>query len=304
MKVPNIVRTLANIALLLALVYGVVLALLFIFQSRLLYFPEIGRGIAVTPRAAGLDFEDVWLDVEPEVRLHAWYVPHQRPKGVALILHGNAGSIALRIDWLRMFRELGYASLVVDYRGYGASSGSPSERGTYADAQAAWDHLVRARGWQARDIVILGESLGGAVAAWLAARTTPRALILQSAFTSVPDVAAGIYPIFPVRWISRFSYDTRAALGATDVPVLIAHSRSDEIIPFRHGQLLYEAAKGPKRFLELSGGHNDGFIFARREWVQSLAAFLDEAAAAHVSSSAAAASAIAIDAVSPGDSIP
>jgi fermentation-respiration switch protein FrsA (DUF1100 family) len=277
MNATALLRTLANIALLLAIVYGGLLALLYFFQSRLLYFPDLGREVSTTPRTVGLAFDEVWLDVEPHVRLHAWYVPRDRPKGVALILHGNAGSIALRVDWLRMFHELGYASFVVDYRGYGRSTGAPSESGTYADAQAAWDHLVRVRGIPARDVVILGESLGGAIAAWLAARTTPRALILQSAFTSVPDVAAGIYPFFPVRWISRFNYDTRASLREISVPLLVAHSRADEVIPFHHGQSLYAAAREPKRFLELSGGHNEGFIFTRRAWVESLAAFLDAA---------------------------
>ena len=276
MNATGLVRTLANVALLVAIVYGALLALLYVFQSRLLYFPELGRDLPATPRAVGLVFEDVWLDVEPQVRLHAWYVPHARAKGTALILHGNAGSIALRLDWLRMFHELGYASLVIDYRGYGRSTGSPSERGTYADAQAAWNHLVHVRGVDPGDVVILGESLGGAIAAWLAARTAPRALILQSAFTSVPDVAAGIYPFFPVRWISRFSYDTRAFVSACSAPVFVAHSRGDEIIPYEHGRSLYAAAREPKGFLELSGGHNEGFIFARPAWVEALAAFLED----------------------------
>ena len=274
MNATGLLRSIANIALLVAIAYAVILALLFFFQSRLLYYPEIGRTVPTTPRTVGLLFDDVWLDVEPNVKLHAWHVPHPQGKGVVLILHGNAGSIALRVDWLRMFQDLGYASLVVDYRGYGRSSGSPSEQGTYADAKAAWDHLVHVRRYDPRDIVILGESLGGAIAAWLAARTTPRALILQSAFTSVPDVAASIYPVFPVRWISRFDYDTRAYLREVSAPVFVAHSPADEIIPFKHGRALYESAREPKRFLELSGGHNEGFIFARREWVESLATFL------------------------------
>ena len=274
MNATGWLRSIANIALLVAIAYGVILALLFFFQSRLLYFPEIARAAPATPRTVGLMFDEVWLDVEPNVKLHAWHVPHLRGKGVALILHGNAGSIALRVDWLRMFHDLGYASFVVDYRGYGRSSGAPSEEGTYADAKAAWDHLVHVRGYDPRDIVILGESLGGAIAAWLAARTAPRALILQSAFTSVPDVAASIYPVFPVRWISRFDYDTRAYLREVSAPVFVAHSPADEIIAFEHGRALYDAARAPKRFLELRGGHNQGFIFARPEWVEALGSFL------------------------------
>jgi fermentation-respiration switch protein FrsA (DUF1100 family) len=268
-------RMLANIALMLAIVYCALVVLLFVFQSRLLYFPQVGRDVLTTARAVGLDFQDVWLDLEPGVRLHAWYVPREDAKGVALVLHGNAGSIALRIDWLRMFHELGYAALVIDYRGYGRSTGSPSEEGTYADARAAWDYLLGQQGWRPHDIVILGESLGGAIAASLAARTEPRALLLQAAFTSVPEVAQQIYPILPVRWISRYRYDTRAFLNSVSAPVFIAHSRGDEIIPFSHGQALYAAARTPKQFLELSGGHNEGFIFARREWINALSTFLE-----------------------------
>ena len=221
------------------------------------------------------------------VRLHGWFVDRTAPKGVVLILHGNAGSIALRLDWLRMFHELGYASFIVDYRGYGRSSGAPSEQGTYDDARLAWAHLTKARGFVPGDIVLLGESLGGSIAANLAARESPRALILHSAFTSVPDVAAQVYRFLPVRWISRFDYDTRACLGKVRSPVLVAHSPADEIIPYSHGRALYAAAPEPKAFIELAGGHNDGFIFRRREWVAALARFLERAAVQASSSSSA-----------------
>jgi len=268
---------LLNIAMLLAAAYGAIVLLVFVFQARLIYFPDVGRDILLSPRTVGLEFDDVWLDASPGVRLHGWFVHRAQPKGVALILHGNAGSIALRTDWLRMFHELGYASLIIDYRGYGRSTGSPSEQGTYEDARAAWDHLTRDKGWASRDIVIVGESLGGAVAAELASRTTARALVLQSTFTSVPDLATQLYPFLPVRWLSRFDYGTLAYLRAVAVPVLVAHSPADEIVPFSQGRALYEQAREPKRFIELSGGHNEGFIFVRREWIDALAAFLDQA---------------------------
>ena len=146
---------------------------------------------------------------------------------------------------------------------------------SYRDAEAAWSWLTKERKLIAGDIVVLGESLGGAVAAWLAARVKPRALILASAFTSVPDLGSQVYPFLPVRLISRFSYDTRAAIDAVNAPILVAHSRDDDIIPFAHGKALFEAAREPKRFLEMRGGHNDGFIFMRKEWVAQLAAFLE-----------------------------
>jgi fermentation-respiration switch protein FrsA (DUF1100 family) len=267
-------RMLIHIVLAVAAVYAALVVLLFVMQSRLIYYPGIGRDVTTTPRAIGLAYEDVWLDAGEGVRLHGWFVDRAAPKGVALILHGNAGSIALRLDWLRMFHDLGYASFIIDYRGYGRSSGTPSEQGTYDDARLAWAHLTQARGFVARDIVLLGESLGGPIAAYVAARESPRALILHSTFTSVPDVAAQIYRFLPVRWISRFDYDTRAYLGKVRAPVLIAHSPRDEIIPYSHGRALYAIAPEPKAFIELAGGHNDGFIFRRREWVAALASFL------------------------------
>lgn len=265
---------LTTIAAALALGYAALVLLVFVFQARLIYFPEMGRNVPATPLAIGLPFEEVWLEAAPDVRLHGWFVPRSDAKGVALIFPGNAGSIGLRLDWLRMFHDLGYASLIVDYRGYGRSTGAPSEQGTYDDASAAWDHLTRTRGWQPGDVVIVGESLGGAIAAELAARTAPRALVIQSAFTSVPDLAGQIYWFLPVRLISRFSYDTRSYVRSVTAPILIAHSPEDEIIPFTHGRALFEQASEPKAFVELRGGHNEGFLFVRREWVEALGAFL------------------------------
>ena len=265
---------LTTVAAALALGYAALVLLVFVFQARLIYFPEIGRNVPATPLAIGLPFEEVWLEAAPDARLHGWFVPRRDAKGVALIFHGNAGSIGLRLDWLRMFHDLGYASLIVDYRGYGRSTGVPSEQGTYDDASAAWNHLTRTLGWRPGDIVLVGDSLGGAIAAELAARTAPRALVIQSAFTSVPDLAAQIYWFLPVRLISRFSYDTRSFVRRVTAPVLIAHSPQDEIVPFAHGRALFEQAAEPKAFVELRGGHNEGFLFVRPEWVEALEAFL------------------------------
>ncbi len=128
-----------------------------------------------------------------------------------------------------------------------------------------------------RDIVLFGESLGGGVATWLALRHLPRALVLASTFTSVPDLGAQVYPWLPVRWLARIEYKNLERIPRITAPMLIAHSRDDDIIPFSHGQALFGAAHGPKQFLELRGGHNDGFIFARGEWVREVGAFLERA---------------------------
>ncbi len=264
-----------------AIAYGGLALLLFLFQPSLVYYPEIGREIAATPQQAGLPYEDVRLVTADGTALHGWFVPAGNPaRGTVLFLHGNAGNISHRLDSLQMFHRLGYNTLIIDYRGYGKSAGKPDEQGTYRDAAAAWNYLTQTRNISPARIVLFGESLGGAIAAWLASRQAPAALVIASGFTSVPDLAADLYPLLPVRWLSRFSYDTRAFLQASSVPVFIAHSPGDDIIPFRHGRALYEAALGPKRFLELAGGHNTGFIFMRETWVQALGEFMNTHVAA------------------------
>jgi len=257
-----------------ALAYGGVAVLLFFLQDRLAYFPQFGRELQSDPRDRGMDYAALTLATADGERLDAWFVPAPQANVVALILHGNAGNMSHRMDTIAMFHRLGYAVLIVDYRGYGHSTGRPSEEGLYRDAVAAWDYLTRERGVAPGQIVIFGESLGGAVAAWLAARERPGALVLSSVFTSAPELAGDLYPWLPTRWLVRLRYDTRAALEQIHCPVLVAHSPDDEIIPFRHGQLLYAAAAEPKAFLQLAGGHNDGFIFMRPAWVDTLADFL------------------------------
>lgn len=262
----------------LLLAYGGFAALLFLFQDRLAYYPEIGREIHSTPREHGMDFAALTLDTADGERLDAWFVPAPQAHGVVLFLHGNAGNISQRMDSIAMFHRLGYGVLIFDYRGYGRSSGKPSETGLQRDAETAWAHLTGQRGIAPGRIVLFGESLGGAVAARLAARQPPReqpgALVLASVFTSVPDLAADLYPWLPARWLARMRYDTAAALARIHTPVLVAHSPDDEIVPFRHGEKLFQAASAPKAFLRLAGGHNDGFIFMRPEWVETLAGFL------------------------------
>ena len=269
-----------NILIFVAIAYAAIVMVLFLFQSRLVYFPNIGREFSATPQAYGLDFESVNIPTDDGETLHAWWVPAKDARGTILFFHGNAGNISHRIDYLLMFRKLGYATLIFDYRGYGNSTGSPSEAGTDRDAAAAWRWLTQTRGLRPEEIVYVGESLGAAVASGLAVRHPPRALVLLSTFTSVPDLGAKIYPFIPVRLISRYSYDNRAHVRQIKVPVLVAHSRQDDIIPFAHGQEIFLAANEPKQFLEMSGGHNDGFIFMREDWVGVLAAFLERYAGA------------------------
>jgi fermentation-respiration switch protein FrsA (DUF1100 family) len=193
-----------------------------------------------------------------------------------LFFHGNAGNISHRLESLAIFNRLGLDVLMVDYRGYGQSSGRPTEAGTYRDARAAWDWLV-ARGVTPDRIVVFGRSLGGAVGAWLAARpgVRPAGLIVESSFTSGADMARRLYPWLPARLITRLKYPVREYVAASRAPVLIIHSRDDEIIPFDMGRELFEAAPEPKTFFELRGDHNAGFWISRDRYVPALNSFLD-----------------------------
>lgn len=262
------------LGMLLAVYVGLAL-LLFLFQSKLVFYPQMDRTLSTTPAQIGLPFEEVNLKAADGIELHGWYVPAVKPRGTILFMHGNAGNISHRLDYVAMFHRLGYNTLIFDYRGYGNSSGSPSEQGTYLDAEAAWAYVTQIKHEPACRIALLGESLGGAVAAKMAAQHRPAALVLASSFTSVPDLGQQLYPWLPVRWLAHIRYDTHASLQKAHTPVLVAHSPQDEIIPYAHGQALFAAAREPKTFLELAGGHNDGFIFMREAWGGALHDFLE-----------------------------
>jgi uncharacterized protein len=269
-------RMLGELLIPVAIAYGAVLVLVFVFQSHLVFYPGMGREITLSPQSYGLRYEPVELRTADGETLQAWWVPAENASGVVLFFHGNAGNISHRIDYLLMFNRLRFSTLIVDYRGYGKSTGSPSEEGTYRDAEAAWDHLRHVRLAQPQNVVIAGESLGAAVGTWLAAKTGPRAVLLFSTFTSVNDLGAQVYWFLPVRLLSRIGYNNLENLKRISAPVFIAHSRDDDGVPYSHGRKLFEAAGEPKAFLEMRGGHNDGFIFVQQEWVAQLGSFLDQ----------------------------
>lgn len=255
--------------------YGALLLFLYFYQSRLLYLPNLpSRDIAATPDMVGLSYERVHILTEDGVSLDGWFIPVRQARGVLLFFHGNAGNISHRLDSLKIFNHLGLATLIFDYRGYGRSTGTPSEQGTYRDATAAWRYLTEERGVAPERIVLFGRSLGAAIAVHLATEQTPKALIIESGFTSVPDLAAEVYPIFPARKLARFRYSTETFLTSVSCPTLIIHSRDDEIVPFAHGRRLYAVASEPKQFLEIRGGHNDGFVVSGDDYANGLDAFL------------------------------
>lgn len=257
------------------LAYLGIVALVWANQRRLLYFPD--RTLGGTPAHAGWAYEEVWLRAADGPRLHAFWIPAPEARGTVIFFHGNAGNIGGWYPVAAAFRALGFHTLLPDYRGYGRSEGEPSERGLYADAEAAWQHATRERGVPPERVVLAGRSLGGAVAAYLAEQHPDAgALVLESTFTSVPELAAGLYPWLPVRWMARDRFPTLARSSRLRVPVLVVHSRGDELIPFGHGEQLFRAAPEPKRLLELRGDHNGGFDLSEREYRLGLHHFLAE----------------------------
>ncbi|MES9823331.1 MAG: alpha/beta hydrolase [Candidatus Thiodiazotropha endolucinida] len=261
MTLPPFLREILLLASLVLLLFLAISLYLYLNQTNLIHLPDLpSRRVATTPHQVGLGFESVDLMTADNVKLHGWFIPHERPRATLLFFHGNAGNISHRLESLTLFNALGLAILIIDYRGYGNSEGKPSEKGLYRDAEAAWRYLTEIRALPEKRILLFGRSLGGAVAAYLATRNDPMGVVLESTFTSVPDMAAELYPWLPARWLARYHYNTLERMAAIDSPVMIIHSRHDEIIPFDHGRLLFERAHQPRRFLELSGDHNYGFL--------------------------------------------
>lgn len=259
-----------------AAAYLALCAAMYFLQERLLFLPDVpGRALAATPADAGLRYDEVTITADDGVRLHAWWVPAERARFTLLHFHGNAGNIGHRLEMLRLLHDLGLNVLLFDYRGYGRSEGSPGEAGLQRDAAAVWQYVTTARGVPAQAIVVHGQSMGGAFAAWLAARERPAALLLESTFTSVPDMAAGLYPWLPTRLLARLRLDTRGALAQVRSPVLVIHSRDDELIPYAHGEALFAAAPATKALVTIGGGHNDGFWVSREAYVKGLREFLE-----------------------------
>jgi fermentation-respiration switch protein FrsA (DUF1100 family) len=262
-----------RLAITVVATYAAVCALLFLFQSHLIYFPA--RGYDAVPSDVGLAFEDLTLVTSDGLSIAAWYVPHAEARGSVIFCHGNAGNIADRLYSVKLLNALGCDVLIFDYRGYGRSEGSPTEAGTYADADTAWRYLVESKGKLPERIIIFGRSLGGAVAIELARRHPPAALVVESTFTCMADVGRVHYPLLPVGLLLRHRYDSVSKVPKIDCPKLFLHGTDDSLIPIANARRLFEAAASPRQFIETPGGHNAGGFAYSPEYTQRLDDFLD-----------------------------
>jgi fermentation-respiration switch protein FrsA (DUF1100 family) len=243
----------------------------YFLQPSMLFYPY--EQLEAIPTDWGLQYENVELVTSDNIQLHGWYIPGKRSDKALLFFHGNGGNISHRGDSLKIFHQLGLNVLIIDYRGYGLSKGELSEQGMYRDAMAAWKYLL-GRGFKNNDIIIFGRSLGGAIATYLASNVKPAALILESTFSSVRDMASRIMPLISNLVYLRFSFNAVSKIKEISVPLLVLHSPDDEIIPFRLGQKVFDAANAPKYFYELTGGHNDGFIESMPGYQQMFETFI------------------------------
>ncbi|HYB99780.1 MAG TPA: alpha/beta hydrolase [Candidatus Limnocylindrales bacterium] len=243
-------------------------------QSRFLYFPS--REMVASPGDLGIPYQEVRLRTEDGVAIHGWWLPSEDAPATVLFLHGNAGNVSYWLDAVRGYHAFGWNVLLIDYRGYGLSDGSPSEEGTYLDARAAWKHMTETRGVDPSRIVVIGRSLGGGVALGLLQHHKPAGIVLEATFTSIPDMVAHVLRVSLLGHLMRIHYPNLERIRELDVPVLVVHSPNDDLVPYAHGRALFEAAPHPKRFLDIRGGHNDGFFEAREDYLRAVKEFVEE----------------------------
>jgi fermentation-respiration switch protein FrsA (DUF1100 family) len=279
-----------SVRILLLLVAGLV-TFVMLFEDRFIYFPskypegdwDVER-LQAGRAGVSSKIEDVWMTAADGVRLHGWYCTPQQtvgedssltPNGMTLLwFHGNAGNLSHRYPVIEKLLEQRIAVFIVDYRGYGRSEGSPSEEGLYMDARAAWDYLLGERKIKPGNIIVFGDSLGGAVAIDLATKVEPAGLIVQSSFTSIKDMAAQVMPFLP-GFIVRTKMDSINKIARVRSPKLFIHSPDDEMVPYRLGRQLYDASSPPKQFYEVKGAsHNAMDLIGGRAYFDAIGDFM------------------------------
>ncbi len=240
-------------------------------EKKSLYYPI--SDIENTPQDIGIEYEDIFFNTKDDVRLNGWLLKAQKPRATMLFAHGNGGNIGHRLDKIVFFNKLGFNVFTFDYRGYGKSQGMPSEKGLYLDIQAVYEFITDKN--LGVPIIVYGESLGGAIAIDLAARSDIAldGLIVEGTFTNVNDMAKTIYPMLPT-FLIKTKFDSVGKISKIKVPKLHFHARSDNIVPFTLGQKLFKAASNPKKFIILEGVHNDCFFISEDLVRSSLEEFI------------------------------
>jgi len=241
---------------------------LYIKQPDMVFYPI--KKIEVTPEDWGLAYKAVKLELADKSKISGWYLPHPEANKTVLFFHGNGGNISHRGDSIYIFHKLKVNVFIIDYAGYGESEGTHSEESLYQSANAAWNYLITNKKAEPEKIIIFGRSLGGAVAVDLASKVNAGGLILESTFSSVRDIVGIAFPIMSPFLYLRYSFDSLEKITKINSPILIIHSPDDEVIPFESGVKLFNHATSHKDFLQIRGGHNDGFMQSISPYMQSL----------------------------------
>ena len=235
------------------------------------------------PSHVGLRFEDLFFTTQDGIRLHGWFIPHPGAGATLVWFHGNAGNISDRLLNIKLVHDrIKINIFIFDYRGYGRSEGTISEKGTYFDGEAAIKYLLGRDDAAARRLILFGRSLGAAVAAEMATRFKTLGLILESPFVSIPEMARAIFPSLPIAWLLRTRYDTMEKVRLVKTPILVLHGDRDATVPFAQGKKVFEVASEPKRFYRIVGAsHNDTFVIGGEEYYGALREFIESALAAN-----------------------
>jgi fermentation-respiration switch protein FrsA (DUF1100 family) len=249
-------------------------AVIMIFENRFIFFPSTYPDGPYDTWSAILRPEEHTFSSEDGPVLHAWFVKADTPLATILFFHGNAGNLSHRGEVLRRLQAGGFDIFIFDYRGYGKSEGSPNESGVYRDGRAAIRYLSSLPGVDTSRILYFGSSLGGAIAIDVATERHPAGLVLESTFSSAPDVARKAYPFLPIAFLLHSRFDSESKIGAIGCPLLSFHGTNDTVIPIELGRKLFQAAREPKQFYEVPrAGHNDLFLVAGQDFVDQVRSF-------------------------------
>ncbi len=267
---PRRARLLRLAFTLFFLPYALICLAFYLLQERLLFLPS--SQLACDPSSVGLSHEEVEIESDGQ-RIHGWYLQHPASRGSVLFLHGNAGNISHRMETLLVLHQLGLSVLIVDYPGYGKSSGKPGEQACVLAARAAFGELAR-RSPAELPLIVWGRSLGGGVASALVDEQGLDLLVLESTFTSVPDIAQDVYPWLPAHFLASLSFPSEELVRGIGLPLLVIHSREDDLVPFSHGEALYAAGGAKATLIPIRGSHNGGFITSGADYTGPVSEFL------------------------------
>lgn len=263
----------------LIIYFAVILGLLELFvkylEKKSVFFPS--KQIEYSPVDLKIPFEDIYITTKDDIILNGWFIPQREAKFTILFCHGNAGNIGNRLEKIDLLHNIGLNILIIDYRGYGLSTGKPFEAGLYRDAETAYEYLVKKRGIKPELILLYGESLGGVAVIELAARKKVAGLVIEGAFTNGRDMAKRVFPYLPSFMFGR-RLDSLSRIQKITSPKLFIHSNIDEVVPFKLAKKLYDTAVFPKKLIEITGSHNEGFLESRDLYVDSIVLFVKELA--------------------------